>query len=101
MRIQELLDLLTAASADKAIIDTAAFIAYLRTPDITSLTDPFERLVHASIRAGSQSNAGIAGHQTAVRESWNVSRHILTVAARARDQRRSNVWHSLGDELPV
>ena len=67
MHIQALLDLLTPKESDAQIVDTTEFIEYLRSPRVTTLSDPFERLVHTSIRAGSQSNAGIAGHQSAVR----------------------------------
>ena len=35
----------------------------------------------------------------AVRGTWNVTRPILSVAARARDQRRKNAWLALGEPL--
>ena len=67
MHIQALLALLTEKKTDEHIVETQTFIEYLRSSAITALDDPFERLVRASVRAGSQSNAGIAGHQSAVR----------------------------------
>ena len=67
MQTQALLNVLTTPTTTRKIVDTSEFIDYLRTEAITSLTDPFERLVRASMPAASQANAGIAGHQSAVR----------------------------------
>ena len=62
MHAQALLELLTEPAAD-LVFDTTAFIDGLNDSRITALTDPFERLVYAAMRAGSHANAGIAGHQ--------------------------------------
>ncbi len=70
MHIQALLDLLTEQSLPEPIFQTDAFIEYLRAPHIVALADPFERLVHCALRSGSQANAGIAGHQSAVRRMF-------------------------------
>lgn len=67
MHTQALLDLLTSTTSGDQLVDTNEFIDYLRTEHLSTLTDPFERLIHASLRAGSQATAGIAGHQAAVR----------------------------------
>lgn len=67
MDIQELLDSLTAKSDEPLISDTADFIAFLSTEAVTHSADPFSRLVTAALRAGSQANATIAGHQSAIR----------------------------------
>jgi len=67
LNTQALLDLLTAKSDDNAILETAPFIEFLRSPEVTQSNDPFTRLVTAALRAGSQANATIAGHQAAVR----------------------------------
>lgn len=67
MNTQDLLDLLSAAHRDAGIADTADFIAYLRGSEISSIDEPFDRLVLSALRAETASNAGIAGHQAAVR----------------------------------
>lgn len=67
MHTQTLLNLLTEQGSEGPIVNASAFIQFLRTSPITSSDDPFVRLVHSALRAGSQSNAGIAGHQAAVR----------------------------------
>ncbi|MGK0258452.1 MAG: acyl-CoA dehydrogenase [Candidatus Azotimanducaceae bacterium] len=67
MQTQKLLDLIIQASDQDAISHPEEFIALLRSDAINTFTDPFERLVHAARRAGSQTNATIAGHQAAIR----------------------------------
>lgn len=67
MNVQALLDLLSVVRPDPGIADTAEFIAYLRESEITTIDEPFERLVVSALHAETASNAGIAGHQAAVR----------------------------------
>ena len=67
MHTQALLERLTEPRSADSIFDTTAFIEGLSDSRIAAIHDPFERLVHDALQAGSQANAGIAGHQAAVR----------------------------------
>ena len=67
MLTQELLNLLTATAQQDPIFEVDDFITFLRSPAITTSSDPFVRLVHAALQAGSHATAGIAGHQSAIR----------------------------------
>jgi len=67
MRTQALLKLLANLREQEPLFETKEFIRSLASAQITGLAEPFERLVHSAMVAGSQANAGIAGHQAAVR----------------------------------
>ena len=60
MHTQALLERLTEPRSADSIFDTTVFIEGLSDSRIAAIHDPFERLVHAALQAGSQANAGIA-----------------------------------------
>lgn len=67
MDSQELLDLVSSTPIIDEALEPGAYIERLRDDLASGDPDPVARLVQGALRADSQANAGIAGHQAAVR----------------------------------
>lgn len=67
MKTQDVLDALFLHEPGTLIDGISDYLDFIGSANVSTSTDPFERLLLSSLRAGSHANAAISGHQAAIR----------------------------------